>query len=74
VPLADEARRFTDPTTVHEIEALASSLLASVDQRPSERLSAITSLAIDAGVDPAPLADHFAAQDERWEEQRAQKG
>jgi NAD(P)H-dependent FMN reductase len=60
----DGARRFTDPTTIHEIRALASSLVASVGQRPSERLDAVTSLAIDAGVDPAPLAEHIAAQEE----------
>lgn len=71
---ADGARRFTDPTTVDGIEALASSLLASVGQRPSERSTAIVSLAIDAGVDPGQLAEHFAAQDERWEESRALKG
>jgi hypothetical protein len=43
---------------------VASSLVASVGQRPSERLAAVTSLALDAGVDPAPLVEHIAAQDE----------
>ena len=62
---ADGARRFTDPATIHEIGALVSSLLAAVAQRPSERLSAVTSLALDAGVDPAPFAEHMAAQDDR---------
>jgi NAD(P)H-dependent FMN reductase len=59
----DGARRFTDPTTLHEIGSLVSSLVASVGQRPSERLAAITSLALDAGIDPAPLAAHVAGQD-----------
>jgi chromate reductase len=61
---ADGSRRITDPATVHEIGVLASSLIASVARRPSGRLAAVTSLAIDAGVDPAPLAAHIAAQDE----------
>lgn len=65
VPDADGSRRFTDPTTVDEIGALASSLVASIGQRPSERLVAMTSLALDAGVDPAPLAAHIAGQDDR---------
>jgi NAD(P)H-dependent FMN reductase len=62
---ADGARRFTDAATIAEIEALASSLAAAVAQRPSERLAAVTSLARDAGVDPGPLAEHLAAQEER---------
>jgi NAD(P)H-dependent FMN reductase len=61
---AEGARRFTDPTTLHEIEALASALVAAIGQKPSERLSAVTRLALDAGVDPAPLAERIAAQDE----------
>jgi chromate reductase len=60
----DGTRRFTDPTTIDEIRALASSLVASVGQRPSERLEAVMSLAIDAGGDPAPLAPPIAAQEE----------
>jgi NAD(P)H-dependent FMN reductase len=60
----DGVRRFTDPTTLHEIGALASCLVVSVGQRPSERLAAVVSLARDAGIDPAPLAERIAAQDE----------
>jgi NAD(P)H-dependent FMN reductase len=63
---ADGSRRFTDATTLDEIRALASSLLASVAQRPSERLASITRLARDAGVEQGPLADHIVAQDEAW--------
>ena len=37
VPDADGGRRFTDPTTLNDIGALVSSLVASVAQRPSER-------------------------------------
>lgn len=58
----DGSHRFTDPTTIQEIGAVASSLLASVDQDASERLAAVTRLALDAGVDPAPLAEHIAAR------------
>jgi chromate reductase len=61
---ADGQRRLTDPTTLHEIEALVSSLVAFAGKKPSERLSAITALAVDAGVDPTPLSEHLAAQDE----------
>lgn len=60
----DGSRRFTDPTTVGEIESLASSLHASIDQRPMERLPAMKSLAIDAGVDTTPLIEQVAAQEE----------
>jgi chromate reductase len=63
---ADGWRRFTDPTTLDEIRALASSLIAAVAQRPSERLAAITVLTRDAGVEQGPLAAHIAAQDEAW--------
>jgi chromate reductase, NAD(P)H dehydrogenase (quinone) len=63
---ADGSRRFTDPTTLHEIGALASSLVASVAQRPSERFAAVTRIARDAGVEQGPLADQIAAQDELW--------
>jgi NAD(P)H-dependent FMN reductase len=68
---ADGSRRFTDPTTLGEIGAMASSLVASVAQRPSERFAAVTRrLARDAGVEEGPLADHLAAQDEAWLRQR----
>jgi NAD(P)H-dependent FMN reductase len=60
----DGSRRFTDPTTIQEIESLALSLAASIHQRPSERLPAMKSLAIDAGVDPTPLIEQIAAQEE----------
>ena len=63
---ADGSRRFTAPTTLDEIGALASSLVASVAQRPSERFAAVARLARDAGVEQGPLADHIAAQDEAW--------
>ncbi|MGD0680336.1 MAG: NADPH-dependent FMN reductase [Polyangiaceae bacterium] len=63
---ADGSRRFTDPTTLDEIRALASSLIVAVAQRPSERLAEITKLARDAGVEQGPLAAHIAAQDEAW--------
>jgi len=63
---ADGARQFTDPTTLDEIRALASLLVASVAQRPSERFAEVTRLARDAGVEQGPLADHIAAQDEAW--------
>jgi NAD(P)H-dependent FMN reductase len=63
---ADGSRRFTDPTTLDEIRALASSLIEAVAQRPSERLAAITKLARDAGVEQSPLAANIAAQDEAW--------
>ena len=60
---ADGSRRFTDPETVREIESLASSLIAAIHQSPPERLSAMTTLAVDAGVDPAPLAEQIRAQE-----------
>jgi NAD(P)H-dependent FMN reductase len=60
---ADGSRHFTDAATVQEIERVASSLVAAVGQRPSERLAAVTSLAVDAGIDPAPIAEHIADQD-----------
>ena len=65
---ADGSRRFTDAATIQEIEAVASSLLAAVRRRPSERLAAVTRLALDAGVDPASLTAHIAAQDEAFDE------
>jgi hypothetical protein len=63
---ADGSRRFTDPTTVNEIGAVSSSLVASVAQRPSERFAAVTRFLRDAGVEQGPLASHIAAQDEAW--------
>jgi chromate reductase, NAD(P)H dehydrogenase (quinone) len=63
---SDGSRRFTDPTTLDEIGALASSLVASVAERPSERFAAVMRLARDAGVEQGPLVDHIAAQDEAW--------
>jgi chromate reductase len=63
---ADGSRRFTDPATLDAIGALASSLVAAVARRPSERFAEITRLARDAGVEVGPLADHIAAQDEAW--------
>ncbi len=66
VTAADGSREFTDPVTRDKIGALASSLVASVAQRPSERFAAVTRLARDAGVALGPLADHIAAQDEAW--------
>jgi NAD(P)H-dependent FMN reductase len=63
---ADGARRIADPRTIDEIGALASSLLASIAQSPSERFVAITRLARDAAVELGPLANHIASQDEVW--------
>ncbi len=63
---ADGSRRFTDPKIQGEIGALASSLLAAVARRPSERFAAVAQLAREAGVEPGPLADHIAAQDAAW--------
>jgi chromate reductase len=63
---ADGSRRFTDAATVREIGDLASTLVAAVARRPSERLADVTRLALDAGVDAAPLAAHIAAQDESF--------
>jgi NAD(P)H-dependent FMN reductase len=63
---ADGARRFTDPTTLDGIGALASLLVASVAQSPSERLGEVMRLARDAGIERGPLADHIAAQNEAW--------
>jgi len=63
---ADGSRRFTDPTTLSDIGALVSSLVASIAQRPSERFAEMTRLARDAGIEQGPLADQIAAQDEAW--------
>jgi NAD(P)H-dependent FMN reductase len=66
VRLADGSRRFTDPETLQQIGAVASSLVASVAQRPSKRFDAVTRLARDAGVELGPLAENIAAQDQVW--------
>jgi NAD(P)H-dependent FMN reductase len=63
---SDGSRRITDPKTLDEIGALASSLVASVAQSPSERFTAITKLARDAAVELGPLASHISSQDEAW--------
>jgi chromate reductase len=63
---SEGARRITDPRALDEIGALASSLLASVAQSPSERFAAITRLARDADVELGPLADHISSQEETW--------
>lgn len=52
-------RRFTDPATLRDIEELVSSLVTLAGERPAGRLGAITRLAIDAGVDPGPMADRI---------------
>lgn len=59
-------RRITDPRTLDEIGALASSLLASIAQSPSARFAAITRLARDADVELGPLASQIASQEETW--------
>ncbi|MFO0758508.1 MAG: NAD(P)H-dependent oxidoreductase [Byssovorax sp.] len=59
---AGGARRFTDPATIGEIEAMVSSLIALAEGPPAARLPAITRLALDAGIDPAPLRDLILAQ------------
>lgn len=64
ITTTDGSRRITNPATIQEIQSLAASLVAAIQQRPSERLSAITSLAVDAGVDPSPLAEQIAAQED----------
>jgi chromate reductase len=63
---SDGSRAITDPGTLDAIGALASSLVASVAQRPSERFAAVTRLALDAGVELGPLADHISSQEEAW--------
>jgi chromate reductase len=67
---SDGSRRITDPKTLDEIGALASSLLASIAQRPSERFAAITRLARDAAVELGPLADQISSQEETWLRER----
>ena len=67
---SDGSRRIADPKTVDEIGALASSLVASIAQGPSERFAAITALARDAAVELGPLANHISAQEETWLRER----
>jgi chromate reductase len=63
---ASGSRAIADPKTVEDIRALASSLVASIAQRPSARFSAMEALARDAGVELGPLADNIAAHEENW--------
>lgn len=60
--LADGSRRFTDAATLAEIEAVVASLVASIAQLPVERLPAMQRLAVDAGIDPAPLAERVGGR------------
>jgi NAD(P)H-dependent FMN reductase len=66
----DGSRRITDPTTLDEIGALASSLVAAVAQSPSERFAAVMRLARDAAVELGPLAAHISSQEETWRRER----
>jgi len=68
---SDKSRRITDPKTLDEIGALASSLLASITQSPSERFAAIRRLAHDATVELGPLANQIASQEETWLRERS---
>jgi NAD(P)H-dependent FMN reductase len=70
---SEGARRITDPETLGEIGALATSLLASIAQRPSERFAAITRLAHDADVELGPLANHISSQEETWLRERKRR-
>ena len=63
-------RRITDPKTLDEIEALASSLRAAIAESPSARFAAITRLARDANVELGPLANNIASQEETWLRER----
>jgi NAD(P)H-dependent FMN reductase len=63
---SDGSRRITDPKALDEIRALASSLVASVAQSPSERFAAMTKLARDAAVELGPLAAQISSQEEEW--------
>lgn len=67
---SDGLRKISDPKTLEEIEALASSLVASVTQSPSERFAAMTMLARDAAVELGPLANHISSQQETWLRER----
>jgi NAD(P)H-dependent FMN reductase len=63
---SDGSRRITDPKTLDEIRALASSLVASVAQSPAGRFAAITRLARDAAVEIGPLTSQIPSQEEAW--------
>ncbi len=67
---AEGTRRMTDPQTLDEIGALASSLLASIAQSPSARFAAMTRLARDADVELGPLTNHISSQEETWLRER----
>jgi chromate reductase len=67
---SEGTRRITDPKTLDEIAVLASSLLASVAQSPSERFADITRLTRDAAVELGPLANHISSQQETWLRER----
>jgi NAD(P)H-dependent FMN reductase len=67
---SDGSRRMADPETLDEIGALASSLVASIAQSPSERFAAMTRLARDAAVELGPLANHISSQEETWLRER----
>ncbi len=67
---AGESRKFTDPRTVDEVGALASALVASVAQRPSEPVRRGQQARARCGRRAGPLAGHIAAQDEAWVRRR----
>jgi chromate reductase, NAD(P)H dehydrogenase (quinone) len=67
---SDGSRRIADPKALDEIEALASSLVASIAQSPSERFAAIKRLARDAAVELGPLAHNISSQEETWLRER----
>jgi NAD(P)H-dependent FMN reductase len=64
--VSNGSRKITDPKALDEIGALASALVASVAQSPSERFAAVTKLARDAAVELGPLAAHIPSQEEAW--------
>lgn len=67
---SEGTRRMTDPKTLDEIGALASSLLASIAQSPSARFAAIKRLARDADIELGPLAANISSQEETWLRER----
>lgn len=67
---SDGSRRITDPKTLDEIGTLASVLVASLSQSPSERFAAVTRLAHDAAVELGPLAASISSQQEAWLQER----
>ena len=50
------ARRFTDPSTIVEIESLAGLLVESLALSAADRRAVVRSIVDDAGVDPAHIA------------------